>query len=339
MGIQGRDYYRESSKYTDRLTGWGWIAIPPVCKWIIIINVVTFLLQIFITRPIRRGDLERTGAPIASDDESDDGAGIGPFMPRVSVVQDWAQLETDKVLHGQVWRLLTHAFCHDRTGIWHLLFNMVFFYWFGPTLESMYGSREFLLFYLTAAVVAGLAYVGLDLITHSSVPAIGASGAVMAVTMLYAIHYPRTVIYIMMIIPLEVRWLVALYVIFDLHPVLLALAGDRMFTGVAHAAHLGGLAFGYVYWKFNWRLEPLVASLRRPNWSRMTASRRGIRVYHPEHEPEREREPEPEPQIDPSDAAVDDILRKIREHGESSLTQLERQTLIAASERYKNRHR
>ena len=95
------------------------------------------------------------------------------------------------VYQGQVWRLLTHAFCHDRYGVFHILFNMLFLYWFGCTLESMYGSREFLLFYLAAAVFAGLAFVGLDLYTGSRIPGIGASGAVMAVTMLYAMHFPR----------------------------------------------------------------------------------------------------------------------------------------------------
>ena len=47
---------------------------------------------------------------------------------------------------------------------------MLFLYWFGCTIEAMYGSREFLLFYLAAAVVAGLAFVGLDLYTGSSAP-------------------------------------------------------------------------------------------------------------------------------------------------------------------------
>ena len=47
--------------------------------------------------------------------------------------------------------------CHDRSGIFHIVFNMLFLYWFGCTLEMMYGWREFLLFYLAAAVFAALA--------------------------------------------------------------------------------------------------------------------------------------------------------------------------------------
>src|SRR5262249_36864532 len=110
---------------------------------------------------------------------------------KVPVFQEWLQLDTKKVVYeGQVWRLLTHAFCHERYFIFHILFNMLCLYWFGCTLEMLYGSREFLLFYLTAAVVAALAFVGMDLYTGSTSPGIGASGAVMAVMMLYTMHFP-----------------------------------------------------------------------------------------------------------------------------------------------------
>ncbi len=246
------------------------------------------------------------------------------FLPRISVVQEWLQLETRKVLRGQVWRLLTCAFCHDRTAIWHLVFNMLFLFWFGITLESMYGSREFLLFYLAAAVVASLAYVGLDLLTRESMPAIGASGAVMAATMLYAIHYPRSVVYVMWVIPVEVRWLVVFYVIFDLHPVLLALAGDRMDTGIAHAAHLGGLAFGYLYWKFDLRLSPFVNALRIPRW-RHPFRRRAVRLFTPTAG-----DAETSANLD---AQVDEILRKIGSQGRASLTRREQEILATASRR------
>src|SRR5204862_5801370 len=112
----------------------------------------------------------------------------------VSILQEWFELDTPKVVRGQVWRLVTSAFCHSRYDIWHIVFNMLCLYWFGCALEAMYGSREFLCFYLTAAVASGLTFVGLDLYTGSTVPAVGASGAVIAVMMLYTWHYPRETI-------------------------------------------------------------------------------------------------------------------------------------------------
>jgi hypothetical protein len=214
--------------------------------------------------------------------------------------------------------------------VFHLLINMLFFYWFGATLEAMYGSREFLLFYLSAAITASLAFIGLDLATSGSAPMIGASGAVMAVTMLFAIHYPRHVIYVMLIIPIEVRFLVLLYVIFDLHPVLLALAGDRQVSGVAHAAHLGGLAFGFLYWRFGWRLETLVERVRMPHWDRVVGSRRHVRLHKPSAMDDAG---------DDVDEQLDLVLQKIHDQGEDSLSAAERQVLLTASRRYRDRKR
>ena len=205
--------------------------------------------------------------------------------------------------------------------------NMLFLYWAGEALESSYGSREFLLLYLAAAVVASLTYLGLDLLTLGTGPMIGASGAVMAVLMLFAIHYPRHTIRVFFFFPLEMRWLILLYVAYDLHPVLSALGGRDISTGVAHAAHLGGFAFGFAYWKFNWRLEPL--------WDR--ATRRIPHLSRPASQSLPEFEPLNAP--DPLDEEVDDLLRKIHEHGEASLTDDERNVLKVAAEQYKKRRR
>lgn len=334
MGIEGRDYYREGQRYTDRLAGWGWQSIPTACKWIILINVVVYILQFLVTRSAPAPNLREMLPDDMSRQLTDEQLRELPMMysvHKVSVVQEWLQLDTSKVLHGQFWRLVTYAFCHDTSNVMHIVLNMLFFFWLGPTLESMYGSREFSLFYACSAMVAALAYMGLNLLTGRALPMIGASGAVMAVTMLYAIYYPRTVIYVMFFIPVEIRWLVVAYVIFDLHPVLLELAQQRVFTGVAHAAHLGGLAFGLAYWRFDIRLSPLVPGFSRPRFDRLVGPRRRLRVYDPQ--------PEPDEVPAASDAEVDEILKKIHERGEASLTHKERQILVAASRRYQNRNR
>ena len=110
---------------------------------------------------------------------------------RTSIIQDWFELNPKKTVEqGQIWRLVTSAFCHSRYGVWHILFNMLLLYWFGQRLEQMYGSREFLLFYLVAGVCASLAYVALAYHNGSTIPAIGASGPIMGVMMLYVIFYP-----------------------------------------------------------------------------------------------------------------------------------------------------
>ena len=332
MGIQNRDYYRERQPV---------YGITPVIKYLIIANVVVFLLQIFVLREVKTSPLDqlRRWDPaldrLMREKEQEGPEALEKFRKeyeesfyederpldaqlrrkeKVSIVQEWFQLDTQKVLHGQVWRLLTSAFCHDRHAVWHILFNMVVLYWFGCTIESMYGQREFLLFYLTAAMASSLACVGLDLFTGSNVPAIGASGAVMGVTMLYTMHFPYETIRIFWFFPLEMRWLMCLYLIWDLHPVLLALAGDQIYTGVAHAGHLGGLAFGFLYYWYEWRLEPLLDRLPAWHWPSRCRQRPALCVYA---------EPPREPDLEMN--RVDQILRKITESGQVSLTDEEAQ--------------
>ena len=237
------------------------------------------------------------------------------------------ELAPDKVLHSfQIWRLVTYAFCHDDNSVWHIVFNMLFLWFFGPTLERMYGTREFVSFYLTAAVVSGLAFIGMELFLGSLHPVVGASGAIMAVLMLYAIHYPRQVIRIWGILPIEVCWIVGFYVIVDLFPVLRSIGGRMTGDNVAHAAHLGGLAFGYLYFRYQLRLERLFAGFRLPDFSshRRSASRGNLRLYEP-------------PSAEDLDEKVDAILEKISQTGEASLTDQEREILKTASHRYKKR--
>ncbi len=296
MGIYSRDYLRdEPAGYRPSVQpGSG-----SVCKWLIIANVVVFILQ---TITFRSGD----------------------------TVTQWLRLDpVDTIQSFQIWRVLTYAFCHNPGSPFHILFNMLFVWWFGKTLEVMYGSREFLLFYLGAALVSGLCFLGLGLALGQLNPAIGASGAVMAIMMVYALYYPRQRIYLMGIIPLEIRWLVAFYVVYDSMPILNALIGGAGGSdGIAHSAHLGGLLFGFLYKKNNIRLETIWDGLRLPRFERLFGSRGKIRIYHPSDEPKSDEN---------LDQQVDDLLSKIHEHGEASLTERERDILKRASQRYKKR--
>jgi membrane associated rhomboid family serine protease len=315
MGIENRDYARESSGWSGGYGGFGGTgsSLAPVCKWLVIINVAVFALQLLLWRD----------AP----------------------VEQWLSLDPERVVfRGEVWRLVTYSFCHARGMLLHIVFNMLFLWWFGRTLESMYGSREFLLFYLAGAVISGAVFVGMGLAMHNLGVAIGASGAVMAVVVLYAMHFPRQQILVFMVLPVEIRWLVAAYVIFDLYPVLVELGGGDVGDGIAHTAHLGGLAFGFAYGKFQWRIERLFTGWRLPSLSRVFGPRRKIRLHRPTAEASRAAErPEPYEARDPFEsraaleARVDAILEKISEHGEASLTDDERETLTKASRLYRRR--
>lgn len=132
------------------------------------------------------------------------------------------------------WTLVTYMFLHG--GLWHLLFNMLGLYFFGPRLEQEIGGRDFLILYF----VSGLTGALLSFITPFAA-IVGASGAVYGVLMGFARYWPRESLYVWGIIPIEARWLVVI------------IAGLSLFggftgstDGIAHFAHLGGFAGGYL---------------------------------------------------------------------------------------------
>jgi membrane associated rhomboid family serine protease len=119
----------------------------------------------------------------------------------------------------------------------HLLFNMLGLFFFGPRLEVHLGARNFVLLYF----IGGLAGALLSFLTPY-VGIVGASGAVFGVLMAFALHWPREQIYIWGVFPIQARWLVVILT-------LLSLFGGfgAGFDSVAHFAHLGGFAGGYLF--------------------------------------------------------------------------------------------
>ncbi len=304
MGIYDREYYRrEGPSFLGTLAGQG-----RACNWLLGLNIVCFILQM-ATRP----------------DPAQDAWVHGTFSR-------WLVLVPDLVLEGQVWRLLTYAFLHD-VSIWHIVFNMMMLWMLGRQVEEMLGSREFVLFYLLAAVLAGVAYMGSAMLgLHGPyamrIPVLGASGAVMAVLVVAACYHPRQIIYFMLVLPVPIWGFVVAYVIIDAFHLI-----GKMENGVATSAHLGGAAFGFLYYKLHWRLAGL---LRLP-----VRSRPRLRLYREDEE----RVPAaraPAPALytgedDQLEAQVDDILAKIPRVGMEGLTDQERQVLLRASEAIKRR--
>lgn len=301
MGVYDRDYYRNDPPPTAGLFG----GVAPVCKWLIAINIVVFVLQLLTLQ-----------AP---------GGGV----------TGWLELSRDGVFdHWEIWRLVTNAFCHSpvQTMPTHILFNMVGLWIFGNHVEPIYGQREFLRFYLTAAVLSSLGYLGLQYLAGRSTPMLGASGAVMGVMMVCALYYPSMRISLF-VVTLELRWLVVLYVIYDTFPILLELGSGLAFGNVAHAAHLSGLIYGFLYMRYDLRYSRLFGGWNWPLMKRrvqnsMARKSERVRLYEPPEEP-----------VAPADLGrrVDEILAKISAQGEPSLTDEEREILKEASRRYKKR--
>jgi len=309
MGIYSRDYLRDDEG--DRLGPWR--DFNPI-KWLIVANVAVFVLQVVWQHPVQH-DVEIPG--------------LGRQTVEViePVLNSWFALDQSALFGGQVWRLLTYEFLHDAGSIWHLLFNMYFLYLAGRKVEQYYGPREFLFFYLAAGVLSGV-FSGLWYAKFGAPgwSAIGASGAVAAVFILYALHWPHDVFYLMGIIPVQAMWLAIFGAALDAHPLLLDLAGRSSSDGVAHSAHVGGMVFALVYQRRGWRVASLLDRVRLSGVKRALRPKTRLRVY------------EPETPVD-LDSRVDELLAKVAQHGESSLTEAERAELVAASRKYRDRQR
>lgn len=170
-------------------------------------------------------------------------------------------------------QFVTYMFVHDPNSLAHVFFNMFSLFIFGRTLEMVWGSKRFLVYYLSTGIGAGiiqelvwwLTVVGQDYMpaetiynTIVNVPVdiytgmlntIGASGAVFGILLAFAMLFPNAEMFLMFIpIPIKAKYFVAFYAIAELFFGVAGSAGDN----VAHFAHLGGMLFGLIlilYWR------------------------------------------------------------------------------------------
>ena len=160
-------------------------------------------------------------------------------------------------------QVFTHMFTHASIG--HIFFNMFSLWMFGRTLENIWGPKRFLLFYFVCGLGSALVHsvvqyfqyqeirqvleaakaVGdteyVDYIMSLPIFAVGASGAVMGVMVAFAYLFPNTELWIYFAIPVKAKWVILALIAFDLFYGL-----GKTTTGIAHWAHLGGAATGFL---------------------------------------------------------------------------------------------
>jgi len=143
------------------------------------------------------------------------------------------------------WQFLTACFLH--AGFFHILFNMLALFFFGPELEWLWGKVRFLFVYLAIGILANVFAYLLNI--HATTPTLGASGALFGLLGAYAAIYPNRMI-IFMIFPVKVKYFVLFYFIFSLLATTgLEIGGGQ---GVAYAVHLAGIVLGFLYVKMRW---------------------------------------------------------------------------------------
>lgn len=153
-------------------------------------------------------------------------------------------LSSDAINEWRLWTLVTSELSHyDAT---HLLFNMFGLYVFGRAIGQVRGASEVLQLYLFGALCASAAHVLFMALSPNPVPALGASGAVMAMAAYFGGMFPDRTLVVGFLVPMPAAIAVALFILIDVFG--LAVMQDK--SPIAHAAHLGGAAYGLLYYQF-----------------------------------------------------------------------------------------
>lgn len=249
---------------------------PPAIKWLLIANGGVFALDILMRALL--------GTSLV---------GVLGLTPAWVIERGW------------VWQPLTYMFVHG--GFFHLLFNMFVLWMFGGEIERLWGSAEFLKYYVICGLgAAALSFLGFY---HSTV--VGASGAVFGILIAFGMLFPNRYIFLWFLVPIKAKYLIGGLAAIE---ILTGISGSG--HGVAHLAHVGGMVVGFAYlrwWREGGPAERLMTRWRRRHLEvvqggagRSSGSR---------------------------EADIDRILDKISEHGLESLTPEEERILDEASRR------
>lgn len=235
----------------------------------------------------------------------------------------------------QPFQLITYMFMHG--GTMHIFFNMFALWMFGRHIEMVWGTKRFLIYYficgIGAAVFQELGQLA-GLINPYSMT-VGASGAVYGILLAFGMLFPNERMIIFPIpVPIKAKFVIAGYIIIEIF------AAFFSRDNVAHLAHLGGLAVGFVYF-LTWKLMgykgmgSFKSSTNYNKWQN-TTTRPTMKVEYNRNEyarDERSRDYQYNEERNRRNAQIDEILDKIRKSGYESLTDEEKQTLFNANKK------
>ena len=151
-----------------------------------------------------------------------------------------------------LWQPVTYMFLHT-TNVFHVLFNMLLLWWLGAELESYWGRRYFLIYYMSCGVGAALLYLIFSFayyiatgdISPVTSPVVGASGAIFGLILAYGLLFGERIIYFLGMFPMKAR----IFVIIIGSVELLNLVSSGFSSRVANLAHLGGIVTGIILLK------------------------------------------------------------------------------------------
>jgi membrane associated rhomboid family serine protease len=299
MGASDRDYFRDEER---RYSGMGGRPpLPPVTKWLLIANVVIFLIDVF-TRPGRNPDYPDFGL----------------------INENFCFTIRGAFQEFGIWELVTFQFLH--ASFLHVAFNCLGIWVFGPWVERWWGSKRFIGFYLLCGVAGALFYTLLNLAgllprSGLTTPLVGASAGLYGMLISIAVINPNTIVHLL-IPPVELTLRKLALIMLGI--AVFVILGDNLLGWAAfqnsggEAGHLGGAILGYLLTRYPHLLRKGVASkIVRPKEFRRKRNPAKLR---------------PRTSVEIATASeVDRILDKISREGLQSLTEREREILHQAS--------
>lgn len=147
------------------------------------------------------------------------------LFDRSGLLLNTLAMDPYSVLHGQLWRIATYVLIPTGSGIW-LIISLFFYYWLGGTLERLWGSAKFTLYYASGILLTALAAIAAYFIDGFSYPLYGADYVNTALFMAYALTFPDAVVRLYFVIPIKMKWLAVLEAaLYAVNVVRYALAG------------------------------------------------------------------------------------------------------------------
>ncbi|MSU69839.1 MAG: rhomboid family intramembrane serine protease [Opitutaceae bacterium] len=225
---------------------------------------------------------------------------------------------------GRVWTLVTYSFLHSTSNLLHIVANLLALYFLGRELLPLLGSRRFMGLYGAAVVIGGLAWAASNWQQDSTV--IGASAGIAALLVVFACFYPNQqmtfLLFFILPVTMKPKYVAIGALAIDLGGFLFyEVMGAVSPFGFAHSAHLGGMAVGWLYFRYvhgrEWSLLSRRTDIELPRWMRKGAKSSAAAPAY---------------RVDLSNrndlrAEVDRILDKINSQGFGALTAEEKRVL------------
>ncbi len=223
---------------------------------------------------------------------------------------------------GFVWQLFTYMFIHG--SFMHIFMNMFVLWMFGMELERHWGKKEFLKYYLVTGIGSGLITFLFSL--TSPIPVVGASGAIYALLLAFAMMFPDRKIYIYFLFPVKAKYFVLVIGLITFFS-----SFNSVGSGISHLTHLGGLIIGYLYFRRARLFSDIKAVFKRLNIP--NPFKKIIRKVDKDKKEDFSTFKTDETMRE----QVDIILDKISRNGYDSLTEQEKRTLYLGSQYFAKR--